>query len=172
MAFLIERPRRDWASACVREYELFQRSNAMPPATPASPASPAPPTARTPLALLAAVPMPLALLATTRTRPFIALLLTSPRYWATPEIRPADFLGDLLGARLLLERFAADFAPPLRAVLLRERALVEPALRVLPLERLFPATFVLVWAICLPSWFGFSRFEPYLMSESIVTPTR
>jgi hypothetical protein len=152
MAFLIERPRRDRASACVREYELFQRSNAMPPATPASPASPAAPTAGTPLALLATAPRPLALLATARTRPFIDLLLTSPRYRATPEIRPADFLGDLVGALFLLERLAfADFAPLLRAELLRERALVEPALRVLPPERLFPATFVLVWAICLPS---------------------
>jgi hypothetical protein len=152
MAFLIERPRPDRASACVREYELFQRSNAMPPATPASPASPAAPTAGTLLAFLAAVPTRLALLATARTRPFIALLLTSPRKWATPGIRLAGFLGDLLGALLLLERFAfADFAPLLRRELVRAPALVEPTLRVLPPERLFPARFVLVWAMSLPS---------------------
>src|SRR4029450_13699818 len=77
------RPRRFWAKACVREYELFQRSNAMPPASPARPAAP---TAATPLALLAALPTaprplpplattPLALLATARPRPFIDLTL-------------------------------------------------------------------------------------------------
>jgi hypothetical protein len=59
----------------------------------------------------------------------------------------------------LLERLAfAAFVPLLRAELLRERALVVPDPRVLPLERLFPETFVLVWAMVLPSWFGFLEF--------------
>ena len=155
-AFLIERPGRERANACVREYEWFQRSNAMPPATPARPAAPTAPrplaffaTAPRPLAFFATAPTRLAFLATARTRPFIDLLVTSPRYLATPGIRPADF-GDLL-ALLLVERLAfEDFPPRLRAEFPRERAVVEPALRVLPPERLLPALLVPVWAISPP----------------------
>jgi hypothetical protein len=104
------------------------------------------------LAFLATAPKPFAFLATARTRPFIALLLTSPRYRTTPEIRPADLLRDPLGALLFVERLALeDFARVLRPELLRERAFVEPALRALPRERPFAARFVFFWAICPPS---------------------
>ena len=66
-------------------------------------------------------------------------------------IGPPDLLGDPLEAlRLLVARLAlADFVPPLRVEVLRERPVVEPAFRALPREPLFPTRFVFVWAICL-----------------------
>jgi hypothetical protein len=91
------RPRRRFANACVREYELFQRSNSMPPARPANAARPATPTTATRLPFLATAPSPLpflatapsplpplataalALLAAARTPPFIDLFPTLPR---------------------------------------------------------------------------------------------
>src|SRR4029453_3675587 len=84
------RPRRLRANACVREYELFQRSNPMPPATPANAARPGAPTATTPLLLLSPPPRPLPpptttplpWLATARTRRFALV------------IGPPDFLRD------------------------------------------------------------------------------
>ncbi len=150
--------RRFRAKACVREYELFQRSNAIPPASPARPAAP---TAATPLALLAArptAPRPLAFLATAptprrataRTRPLIDLLLAPRLYGAVPEIRPADFLRDPLGA-LRVERLPFIlFTLLLRGELARERVTARLALRVPPREPLFPARFVVICAIRKP----------------------
>jgi hypothetical protein len=58
----------------------------------------------------------LVLLGTARTRPFLDLLLSSRVSDATPAMRPADFLRELLGALLLVERLALeDFEPLLRA---------------------------------------------------------
>jgi hypothetical protein len=64
-------------------------------------------------------------------------------------IGPPDFFGDSLGVLLLVARLALeDFAPPLRAEVLRERPVVEPAFRAFPREPPFPTRFVFVWAIC------------------------
>ena len=79
-----------------------------------------------------------------------------------PVIGPPDFLRDPLGAlffvaRLALEALLLDarraleeVAPLLRAEVLRERPVVEPLLRGLPREPLFPLRFTFVWTICPP----------------------
>jgi hypothetical protein len=122
----------------------------MPPANPARPTAPR---AATPLALLAALPTaprPFAFLATAptplrvtaRTRPLIDLFLTSRLDRATAETRPADFLRDPVP---LVEGLAfEDFTPLLRFELVRELAVIEPALRAFLFDRLVPAGFVVV----------------------------
>lgn len=149
-------------NACVREYELFQRSNPTPPASPATPAAP---TAATPLALLAAKPTApnrLAVLATAptpfrvmaRTRLLIDLLFASRLCVAVRETRPADLLRDPLGALRVARRPFIAFTLPLRAELAPERVAVRRALRPPPEPR-FPAPFVLVCGI-LPTSFPIS----------------
>jgi hypothetical protein len=75
-------------------------------------------------------------------------------------IGPPDFLRDPLGAlffvarlalgALLLDARRALEDPLLRAEVLRERPVVEPLLRGLPREPLFPLRFTFVWTILSP----------------------
>lgn len=90
-----------------------------------------------------------------------------------PVIGPPDFLCDPLRAlffvtRLALEALLLDarraleeVALLLRAEVLRERPVVEPLLRGLPREPLFPLRFTFVWTICPPrSDPSVGRFQP------------
>ena len=182
----LRRPRHRRPNACVREYELFQRSNAMPPAKPTVPARPAVPTARSLLVLVATVPRPVAVLtatvprafalrpataprpsaflATARTRPVFDLPVAPSVDRARPEIRSAGFLRDLLDALFLVDRFALeDFEPFRRAEVRRRRTVVEPVPRV-PLERRVPERLdrvVFVCGICLLSWIEFALIRSY-----------
>src|SRR4029450_5916510 len=86
-----------------------------------------------------------------------------------PPALPRDPLGALFFvARLALEALLLDarraleeVAPLLRAEVLRERPVVEPLLRGLPREPLFPLRFTFVWTICPPrSDPSVGRFQP------------
>jgi hypothetical protein len=141
------RPRRLRANACVREYELFQRSNPMPPATPANAATPGATTATTPLVVLATAPTPLPPLTTTP----LALLAAARTRRFRLVIGPPDFLRDPPGLLFFVARPALEaFTPLLRAEMLRERPVVEPTLRLLPRVPFFPLRFTFVCAICPP----------------------